>query len=249
MRTPDVPAGGRRASAAVVTALTVAAVVVGVAAVRLNGTPPATPTPSGPTPAQGDVSSVLRIDLGPGSDPLAVAEECAPEDFAADLGEVEVLYDVVQRSPQGPWSVLVLRNGEGELLLCDLTGAEEPGVLPVPEPTPEEPVAFLTTGRAAWDCDGLVVERYLSTTWLVVHPSVAQVEERYVVDGVPGPWLATQPSAGFAHLQSWLGPQPEGVDVVVERRVLDASGDELPQSALPRRQALPGCTGGDVQIG
>ena len=250
MRTPDAPAGGRRTSAMIVAALTVAAVVVGVAAIRLPGSSAPTAPSGSVSPASGSATgtSVIDLDLGPADDPAAVAA-CAGEGFADDPGEVEVLYDVVQRSPEGTAAVLVLENPDGGLRLCDLAGADAPGVLPVPTPSAGEPVQFLSPGTGVWDCDGLVLGAYRRTTWLVVDASVARVEQRYVVDGVTGPWFSTAPVGGLAHLQTWLGPQPEGVRVTVEQRVLDASGGEVEQSALPGRQPLPGCTGGDVQIG
>lgn len=250
MRTPDLPAGGRRTSAVVVAALTVAAIVVGVAAVRLQGSSPVR-SPAGSVSAASRPpahASVIELDQGPGDDPAAVAA-CAGDDLAKDPSDVEVLYDMEQRSPEGTTAVLVLRGDDGDLRLCDLAGADAPGVLPLPTASPAEPVVFLSPGSGVWDCDGLVLSGYRSTTWLAVDPAVAEVEQRFVVDGSPGPWFRTVPADGIAHLQAWLGPQPEGVRIVVEHRVRDATGESVEQSALPARQELPGCTGSDVQIG
>jgi len=245
MRTPDMPAGGRRTGAVIVAALTVAAVVVGVAAISLPGSSP----DRSPQPASSDSAvSVIDLDQGPGADPEAVAS-CAGPDFASDPETSEVLYDVVQLAAAGTSSVLVLRNPEGELRLCDMAGADAPAVLPLPEATEADPVAFLSNGTAAWDCDGMALGSYRSTTWLLVADGVERVEQRFVVDGAPEPWFSTQAVDGIAHLQTWLGPLPEGVRIAVEQRALDAAGEPVEQDTLPSRAPLPGCTTGDVQIG
>jgi hypothetical protein len=254
MRTPDQPAGGRRKGAVIVAALTVAAVVVGIAAIRFPGDSSVSPSsspassPSATTSSQPD-TSLIDLDQGSGTDPAAV-EACAGQGFADDPADVEVLYDMVQKSPQSTTPVLLLRNPDGDLRLCDLAGDDVPAVLPLPSAEPAEPVAFLTNGSSAWDCDGPVLGSYRATTWLVVDEQVDLVQQRFVVDGSPGPWFSTRVLGGYAHLQTWLGPQPEGVEIVTEQRVLDDAGDPVQQSALPARQVLPGCaeTGGDAEI-
>ena len=90
------------------------------------------------------------------------------------------------------------------------------------------------------------------STWLAVSSDVHVVQQRYWVDGVPGPWFSTRARNGYAHLQTWLvGPEPAGSRFAEQYRVLDASGRELRQTALPTRQKpLAGCPGkGSAQIG
>lgn len=249
MRTPDQPAGGRRKGAVIVAALTVAAVVVGIAAIRLPGTSSVSSASSPSVTASADPdASYIDLDHGP-ADPAAV-EACAAGGFTGDPADVEVLYDMVQKSPQSTTPVLILRSPDGDLRLCDLAGGGVPAVLPVPSADPAEPVHFLSNGSAAWDCDGPVLGSYRATTWLAVDEQVDLVQQRFVVDGSPGPWFSTRAVGGYAHLQTWLGPQPEGVEIVAEHRVLDDAGDPVKQSILPERQPLPGCaeTGGDAEI-
>lgn len=250
MRTPDQPVGGRRKGAVIVAALTVAAVVVGVAAIRFPADPAPSPASSPSVTESGDPDgSSIDLDQGPAADPAAV-QACAGEGFADDPADVEVLYDMVQKSPQSTTPVLLLRNPDGDLRMCDLAGEGAPASVPLPSAGVTEPVAFLSNGSAAWDCDGQVLGSYRATTWLVVDEQVDLVQQRFVVDGSPGPWFSTRALGGYAHLQTWLGPQPEGVEIVAEHRVLDDAGDPVRQSTLPARQPLPGCadTGGDVQI-
>ena len=254
MRTPDQPAGGRRKGAVIVAALTVAAVVVGVAAIRFPGDPSVSPSsspassPSVTTSADPD-TSLIDLDQGSGADPAAV-EACAGEGFADDPADVEVLYDMVQKSPRAR-----------PRCCCSATPTATCGCATWPattcrrysrsrRPTPAEPVVLLSNGSGAWDCDGPVLGSYRATTWLVVDEQVDLVQQRFVVDGSPGPWFSTRALGGYAHLQTWLGPQPDGVEIVAEQRVLDDAGDPVQQSALPEREVLPGCgeTGGDAEI-
>jgi len=146
---------------------------------------------------------------------------------------------------------LNVRNAAGDLRLCDAAGPDSPAVVPVPEVSDRSPVAFLTNGRAAWDCSGRTVDGYTSTLWLAVGSRVDRVEQRYVVDGEPGPWFGTTARNGYAHLQTWLtGPVTGAATLGVQQRVLDADGAPVAQDALPtNRQPLPGCRDGDVQIG
>jgi hypothetical protein len=259
MRTPHLRAGGRRSGAVIVAGLAVAAVSVGFAAISLPGTPGTEPRPAsttrapdaaGSTPSD---ASVIEVDHGPTSDPDAVAA-CAGDGFVDDPAEAEVLYDVVQRGPAGTSPVLVLRNAAGDLRLCDIAGADRAAVLPVP--AEGEPVGFLSSGSQAWDCDGRVLSGFRSTTWLLVGDQVIQAQQRFVVDGTPGPWFSTRAVGGIVHLQTWLGPQTQDVEIVAEQQVLDAAGEVVRQDTWPATQRLAGCPmgdgsgddGGDVQI-
>lgn len=254
MVSPDTSAPRRRLGAIAATVLAVALISLGFAVVELTGsepaTTPATPgTPASTTPA-GAADPVLDLDLGPVSDPTSVTS-CLTPDFAADPLTVDVLYTLRQRTADGSSPVLLLRNAEGDLRLCDVAGPDAPAQLPLPADTEADPVAFLTNGRMQWDCTGTTVDAYTATTWLAVGPGVDRVQQRFWVDGTAGPWFTTRAQDGYAHLQTWLeGPLDEGTDLAVEHRVLDAAGFPVPQSTLPTdKQPLPGCTDGDVQIG
>lgn len=238
----------RHLGAAVAAVLAVAAVVTGASALSLAGPDPdqaserpATAPPQDPT-----------VDLDQGDATEADVEACASAGFAADAASVEVLYGVRQQSPDGEIvPVLLLRNEAGDVRFCDIAGPDAPAQLPLPDSSADEPVAFLTNGRRSWDCTGRQVEGYTATTWLAVGPEIATVQERYWQDGRPGPWFTTEARGGYAHLQTWVaGPLPEQAQLGVQTRALDADGRPVSQSALPRgRQSLPGCAGGDAQIG
>lgn len=194
---------------------------------------------------------VLDIDMGPVTDPAAI-EGCLLPGFAADAGSVEVLYGVEQRSADGSSPVLVLRNTDGEVQLCDAAGPDRPATVPLAEPSSAEQAVFLANGRASWDCEGKELLGYSSTTWLAVDDDVDRVQQRFWVNGVAEPWFTSKAVDGYAHLQTWLsGPLARTTEVEVEHQVLDAAGDPVTQTALPTgRQTLETCaSGGDVQIG
>lgn len=193
-------------------------------------------------------SDATELDLGPtDADDLAA---CTTPDFTSEGTDPEVLYGVRQLRLDGTSAVLVLRNAQGDVRLCDRFGTDAPAQAPLPTPTAAEPVAFLSNGRAAWTCDGTRLRRFEQSTWLVVSPDVATVRERFWVAGVPGPWFETRAHGGYAHLQTWLqGPEPRST-YAQQFQVLDADGTAVPQTALPTgKQPLPGCRGGSVEIG
>lgn len=247
MGSPNSSTSRRRVGAVAASVVAVAAVVTGAAALARDGSEPDASPRTSPPAAQEEPR--VDLDLGPVADADVTA--CLSGGFAPDAGSVDVLYGVQQRSADGSAPVLLLRNASGELRLCDVAGPDSPAQLPLPEATSDEPVAFLTNGRKAWSCDGATVDGYTSSTWLTVGPAVATVQERFWVDGVPGPWFSSEAQDGYAHLQTWLdGPLPQGTELGVQHRVLDADGEPVAQSALPTgTQLLPGCTDGDVQIG
>ncbi len=243
----------RRRLGAVVGAVLAVGVIVGGAAVASIGgkNAPGEASPAGSASPSGSqtVDPRLALDAGELSAAQALAA-CSTGAFAAG-GDVTVLYAVRQQSQHGDSPVVLLRNAAGELRLCDAAGPDAPAVLPLPEASEADPVAFLTNGRAAWDCSGSTVDGYTATLWLAVGPQVDRVEQRYVVEGEPGPWFSTTARNGYAHLQTWIdGPVgPDGA-LAVQQRVLDADGAPVPQGALPTTpQPLAGCRGGDAQIG
>jgi hypothetical protein len=237
----------RHLGAVVAAVLAVGVVVTGASALSLAG-----PDPD-PAPAQLATAPPQdpAVDLDQGDATEADVEACVSGGFAPDASSVEVLYGVRQQSPGGDVPVLLLRNAAGDLRFCDLAGPDAPAQLPLPEASADEPVVFLTNGRKSWDCTGAQVEGYTATTWLAVGPEVATVQERYWQDGKPGPWFTTEARGGYAHLQTWVtGPLPAQAQLGVQTQALDADGRPVNRSALPRgRQALPGCAGGDAQIG
>jgi hypothetical protein len=238
-------------------AMLVAALVLGAGSLRaLSGgdgpspqvaADPSTTTAPITAPTAGP-NGVTELDLGPtDADDLAA---CTTPDFTPEGTDPEVLYGVRQLRLGGTSAVLMLRNARGEVRLCDRFGTDAPSQAPLPSPTAEEPVAFLSNGRAAWTCDGTRLRRFEQSTWLVVSPAVATVRERFWVAGVPGPWFETRAHGGYAHLQTWLqGPEPRS-RYAQQFQVLDADGTAVPQTALPtEKRPLTGCQGGSVEIG
>jgi hypothetical protein len=237
----------------VATVVVVAALVLGFGALRsLSGTDD--PTPPTTAPAAASSPSEATTDLDAGATTADDVTACLTPDFATDSSQVTVLYGVQQHRLGGQVPVLVLRNAAGDLRLCDQFGGDSPSQAPVPAASSSRPVAFLSTGHSDWACAGTsrVLDRFQKSTWLVVSPDVATVEQRLWVDDVPGPWFTTRAQHGYAHLQAWLkGPEPAGTKYAEQFRVLDASGGAVRQTSLPtRRSVLPGCSaGGSAQIG
>src|SRR3954451_21637482 len=159
------------------------------------------------------------LDLGQVSSSEQVAT-CLSPSFAADPSQVQVLYGVQQRAVSGSSPVFVLRNRSGALRLCDEFGGEPPSQSPLPSLSDTRPVAFLSNGRSTWRCDGQALRRLQMTSWLLVSPDVRTVQQRYWVDGTPGPWFTTRAQSGFAHLQSWLtGRHRAGAKYATQYRV------------------------------
>lgn len=172
----------------------------------------------------------------------------------ATAARVDILYGVQQRRLGGRSPVLVLRNVAGDIRLCDQFGSDNPSQAPLPAATANRPVTFLSTGRSAWTCAGStrVLDRFEKSTWLVVSADVARVQQRYWVGDVPGPWFESRAQNGYVHLQTWLeGPEPASTKYGEQFRVLDASGNDVRQTALPTRAStLHGCGAvGSAQIG
>jgi hypothetical protein len=234
-------------------AVMVAAVVLGVGLLRHVGADESpTGTSSRTAAAQAQADPTVDIDLGD-TTPADVTA-CLTPDFATSADQVEVRYGEQQSTSSGRTPVLVLRNQAGELRLCDVFGGDSPAEAPLPAADRSNPVVFLSNGHSAWSCQGTdkVLKKFQMTLWLSVAPQVRTVQQRFWVNGVPGPWFSTTAKGGYAHLQSWLeGPEPAGTRFAVEYRVRDASGDAVPQSALPTgRKPLPGCSsGGSAEIG
>ena len=232
-------------------AVLVAALVLGAGylkALSLHHDPAASPVAAVPT----DDAAVMVVDGGTVA--RADVAACLTAGFATDTSRVEVLYGVRQLRLGGSNPVLVLRNAAGDVRLCDQFGPDSPSQSPLPTASPTEPVTFLSAGRSSWTCAGTsqVLDRFEQSTWLVVSPAVAKVQQRFWVDGVAGPWFETAAQDGYVHLQSWVkGPEPAGTTYAEQFRVLDADGVDVQQDALPTRPgALVGCsTGGSAQIG
>lgn len=233
---------------ATLAAFAVGAIVLGIAGVSLVA-PTSPEQPGSARLTDSPTAATVRLDLGPVG-PDAV-QGCLRPGFAASPDAVEVLYAVQQRTRLGSVPVLVLRNEDGDLLLCDEHGTDSPAVSPLPVPTADEPVVFLGNGRQVWDCTPDRALRTLSTTdWLAVSPEVRRVKVRIVVDGVPGPWHVAKARDGYVHLAAWLeGPLPRRTRLAVDHRVIGAPGSPVTQDALPDRQRLAGCGGGPAMIG
>jgi len=233
----------------------VAAVVLGATVLRslsLDKDRAESGAASRPTSQKSEADPTVAIDRG--ATTQADVASCLTPEFATDAGQVDVLYGEVQATSSGTAPVLVLRNQAGDLRLCDVFGGDVPAEAPVPAATQADPVVFVSNGRSAWSCEGTdkVLKSFQMTSWLSVSSDVRTVQQRFYVNGVPGPWFTTSAHGGYAHLQSWLeGPEPASSRYAVEYRVLDASGAVAPQKALPTgKKPLPGCTsGGSAEIG
>jgi hypothetical protein len=244
-----------RALPVLATILAVAALILGAGWLRALTTSDSTTA----TDRTGHAAVTAVSAPGPNDLDLGAATQddvatCLSPDFATDPSQVDMLYGVRQRRIGGSVPVLVLRNAAGDVRLCDQFGIDSPSQAPLATVSSARPIAFLSNGRSDWSCAGTsrVLDRFQSSTWLVVSSEVATVEQRYLVDGVAGPWFTTKAQGGYAHLETWLqGPEPAGTKLAQQFRVLDASGNAVRQTALPARAtALTGCSaGGSAQIG
>ena len=147
----------------------------------------------------------------------------------------------------------MLRNAGGDIRLCDQFGGDGPSRRRSPPRPPRRPVAFLSNGRSSWTCAGTtqVLQKFEQSTWLVVGPEVATVQQRYGRRR-RRPLVREPAQGGYAHLQTWLeGPEPAATTYAQQFRVLDADGNEIAQDTLPNAPPrLPGCPeGGSAQIG
>ncbi len=181
---------------------------------------------------------------------LAALRTCATSTFAADPDSVRVLYGQRQlRGADATSPVFVLRNGDGQVLLCDMFGRDRPATLPLPTTTAERPAVFLTAGQRRWSCDGTTLRSFRMTTWLKVQDPVRTARVRYTVDGVPGPWFTAARQGRFVHLQSRLGGALPTDVLTAELQLLDVAGDPVPVRGIPSgARPLEGC-GTSVVIG
>jgi hypothetical protein len=243
---------GRR-EAAVAVAVACVLLLVSWAISRLGGgiddsQSPASPPTTSARPDVGTAQSTINIDDG--SVTKAQVRACAGSHFAAKHAKVDVLYGVLQQTAIGDSPVIVLRNPAGDIRLCDSFGADRPSTLPIPQATAAAPVAFLSNGRSAWDCDGERIAGFSRTYWLSVAPVVDRVQTRFIVDGVSSPWFSSKAHGGIVHLQAWLGQQDSGVIVQSETKVIDADGQVVAQNAIPSGvRTVDGCHGHDVTVG
>ncbi len=238
----------RRYAGVLGAALAVAGLALGIGAVQVLATGSSLPSHDTAELAGSPAAEVVRLDVGPVG--TAAVKACLSPDFAAGPEQVTVAYGVEQRTRTGSAPVLVLRNRAGETLLCDQFGRDRPARAPAPHATRRHPVAFASTGRRVWTCDGHTIRRFVMTEWLSTAPAVRSVRLRFVVDGAAGPWFVTRPANGLAHLGVWLdGPVPRGTRVVVQQQVRGAHGRLVRQHVLPGRERLVGCLGGSAQIG
>ncbi len=243
----------RRTVSGVATLAVVAALVIGAGMlVRLNrGGPGSTDQVAASAPGatvEGPSLDDAEVTLDQGAVSQTALATCQGSPDAT------MLFSSRQATDTTPADVVVVRDADGEVRLCDGFGGDVPAESPLPVATEADPVAFLANGRSSWSCQGTdrVLERFRQSTWLAVAPSVHTIGERIFVDGVPGPWFTTTASGGYAHLQAWLvGPQPASTTYEVEYRVLDADGSVVPQRTLPTDRApLAGCTAeGSAEIG
>lgn len=173
--------------------------------------------------------------------------------FGTPASRLTPLYAVRQLTNTGTSPALVVHNRAGHLLLCDEFGRDHPSVVPIPHATQRRPVAYLSSGRKSWSCQGQsgLVRKLRMTEWLSVTPRVQAARLRFVVDGTPGHWFQTSRHGGVVHIQAWLtGRYPHNTRYAVQQRFLDGHGHRIRTPGVPARFKLAGCQRlGGVQIG
>lgn len=209
-------------------------------------TQPDTPTAglsSSPAP---DSVTPLDVDGQVSDDQI---RRCLTRGFAPSLAEVEVLYSTIQKTETGTSPVLILRNPDGDLRLCDANGGDYPSQLPIEYADAANPIRHLTNGRMGWNCEGTAIEAFTVTRWFSVAPVVDRVELRFVVDGAAGPWFSAKAEDGFVHVHGWLNQQQAEAAVHLQVRVLDAEDQNVTQAEIATApQPVMACDGNDVEI-
>ena len=229
----------RLARRALVGTVAAAALTAGVAA------------PSLATAASTSAPTVADVNLDVANlGKFAALKYCATKTFAADPDTVRVLYGVRQLSSLTASSrTFVLRNGAGQVMLCDLFGKDRPAILPPPTTSSTRPAVFFTNGQRRWSCDGTTLKSFKMTNWLRVQDPVRTARVRYTVNGVSGPWFTAARQGRFIHLQSWMGPTVANDVLKVEMQLLDGSGNPVTVQGVPSGpRKLDGC-GSSVVIG
>jgi hypothetical protein len=198
---------------------------------------------SSPTP---EVVTALDVDGEVTDDQI---RSCLTRGFAPSLADVEVLYSTIQKSETGTSPVLILRNADGDLRLCDANGGDYPSQLPITYADATTPIRHLTNGRMGWNCEGTTIESFTVTRWFSVAPVVDRVELRFVVDGDAGAWFSAKAEDGFVHVHGWLNQQQAEAAVHLQVRVLDAEDNNVPQAEIATApQPVMACDGSDVEI-
>ncbi|HET7735923.1 MAG TPA: hypothetical protein VFK52_08125 [Nocardioidaceae bacterium] len=204
---------------------------------------PAAGLSSSPTP---DAVTPLDVDDQVTDDQI---RSCLTRGFAPSLADVDVLYSTIQKTETGTAPVMILRNADGDLRLCDANGGDYPSQLPITYADSDTPIRHLTNGRMGWNCEGQAIEEFTVTRWFSVAPAVDRVELRFVVDGAAGRWFSAKAEDGFVHVHGWLNQQQAEAAVHLQVRVLDAQGDDVPQTELATTpQPVMACDGSDVEI-
>ena len=204
---------------------------------------PAADLAASPTP---DTVTALDVDGEVTDDQI---RGCLTRGFAPSLADVEVLYSTIQKTETGTSPVMVLRNSEGDLRLCDANGGDYPSQLPIEYADAAHPIRHLTNGRMGWDCNGSQLNAFNVTRWFSVAPGVDRVELRFVVDAAAGPWFSAKAEDGFVHVHGWLNQQQADAAVHLQVRVLDAEGGNVPQAEIATApQPVMSCDGNDVEI-
>lgn len=205
-----------------------------------SGEPPAA------KPDSSENAGELVIDV-PGEITSEQIADCLPAGTSAT--EVTIAYQQLQQTVAGTAPAVLLRTGDGELILCDSYGIDRPASVPVELADQANPVRLLNNGRQSWDCDGDALRELTVSYWLSLGPQATSAQMRIVVDDEPGPWFTTSSVDGFAHLHGWTADHSQKPVVRIDFRVRDTAGELIRQETLPETgQPMTACTAGSVDI-
>lgn len=206
------------------------------------------PSDSEGTSSPATAEGALNLDVGEVSE--GAVADCIADGFAGSPDEVVVDYESQQLAEEGSSPVLLLRNEEGDVRLCDMFGLNRPAEVPQPVATPATPAVFFTVERQRWQCTDEAWEAYAIGTWLAVTDPVAYGQLRFLVDGRESDWFTSEARNGFVHLQAWLRDPPVGSEILIEVRLLDESGDRVSSEGVePGPFKALECPGADIEIG
>lgn len=204
-----------------------------------------------PEPASSGESSVHVTTRLEGAELAKVREICTrrfpgPATDGALVHPVEVL----EKDGGGTaWVILREKGGGGSVCVVgptpELTMKFELPTAGTYEPTGGDSVVDLGMGGPAFEQGtGGELRGFQWGALYRVDLHVAQLRQRYVVAGQPGPWFVADAVDGYVYMHSWLDRSlPKGESATMQTEALGPDGELVPDFDLRERQLRMGADG------